>query len=346
MEKQKWKRLLIIVLKTPLDNNPLFNTIIDLMAYYKLGDLNLFHQLCSKAFLFLNILLSVEQEKKFRRLILSRLITFGLVEIASGSHSRKWRLIDNAFIEIGSDSFLVIGSMNFREQVTKSIGNCELLTQFEEYKFYEFQHEFGIGLALSLTKINISTPFLKNVALKLNAPICWLEQRTLDLLLPPMNSIKSKLNIDNCFDGVTQYNTYKLFDFETCKWIDINSSLIENDGYYQLPHIYGNYRNICIKREMDVMVTYDVNSRNWGYLLALSVLQQKIYWRYKSKENKLYIPYQQFGLLPTLFKRAMLTKSFKWPKHESGFYVITRISSDDVEIILKRYSIIRISYEF
>ncbi|WP_286233378.1 hypothetical protein [Thalassotalea sediminis] len=324
----------------------LLNVVIDLMAYYKLGDLSLFHQLCSKVLLFLNTSYSVEQEKKFRRLVLSRLTAFGIVEISAENSLRKWRLINNGFIEIDSNSFLVIGNISFREQVISSLENCELLTQLDQHKLYEFPKEFGVGIVLTLVKINISAAILKRIASKLNSSIFWLEQRTLDLLLPPLSSVKSKLSIENCFDGVTQYSTYKKFDFETCKWININGSLIEEEGYYQLPHLYGNYRNICIRKEMGVMVTYDMNSRNWTYLLALSVMHQKIYWRYKSKVNKLYIPSQQFGLLPTLFKRAMLTKSFKWPKHENGYYVVTKISSDDVELILERYSIIRISYEF
>lgn len=338
----------------------LLDVIMDLLAYEQSGPLTSFGKLCDKALALLAVRFAADNEsqstgqnadhsaKAFCGLLQRRLLAFGLIEIATVNGTAHWRVAAQGFIEIDKGHFLIAGPLLFREQAVAWFENAifpaALSAEGSTHKLYDFPYQFGRGLSLTLLKVTADLELIQQAAADLAVGLFTQAQRQLDLLLTPVALVEKQLVTDEHFTGVTQYSAYRQFDFDSCQWLEINGALIESEGYYRLPYQFGADRDICLKKASGRNKVYEITPRDWGYLLALFICNKSIRWHYHIQAKQLLIPASQFSLLPTLFKRGLLCKTFNWPVLINDHYVITGMTSSEIEVIHDRHPAIRISY--
>lgn len=319
---------------------------MDLLAYYQSGSLKTLNQLCQKVLGFLSWDGHENDKKTLLSVLKKRLQDFGLIELTTVAGENTWCSLEPGFIEINKGEYLLVGPLLFREQVLTQCQSLSSPVGLSNHLLYAFPNKFGFKHSLTITKIDAPQNVIHKMASSLQARTYLQAERSFDLLLTPLTLLCDQLTVDEYFTGITDYTEFEQFDFCDCGWKTVEGPSITAQGYYRLPYQFGAARHVCLTQVHGSKRMYDITANDWGYFIALQLLNKKSLWQYRIEQKQLWVPSAHFALLPNLFKRALICQAFKWPQIEQNHYVLMDISTNDVEFILQKYPVLRIKYEF
>lgn len=309
-----------------------------LIAYYRGGNMQTFFSALDKALAYAKLDLSLSELKSARRLMYNRLQLFGICESTAVRGERRWSAGPNRLIYMPNARVLPFGDSAFVCQVGAALGSTST-----RHVYYTFPRS-AAGLVLSSTYFTIDEGDFEKIVRELG---CWginIDVQALAEILPPLEDVYLTL----CTPGTdpTKIDTsvdLKRFDEALGDWTQATSEDL-SPGLYRIPHVFGVHRDMVVLKGARSLIGFDVRDRDWTLILGAHLLRQELNWTYSFCTKTLSLPDWQISLLPMLLKRVLCAASLTWPSLESSKYVFNRLEPQTLNIIEKKYPVIKVNY--
>ena len=318
----------------------LSRSVFALLSYYRSGSIQTFFSIVERALAFSGHSVDTTQLAAIRRLLYNRLLLFGFIESSEVRGQRRWSSGPNRLVHLPFGWTILIGNTRFVSEGEERLTDV----QSRLHVLYRFPNATRLSVDLCCRAYDIDFSQLDSLAVDLECELVHVSPQRLADLLPPISRVYCSVAIPGLDPAQIDASTeLKRLEATTGEWVDANArSLVE--GLYRIPHVFGQHRDIVVKKGLRSHVGFEVQDREWSLLIGAHLLRENLGWRYDAEQETLAVPAWQVPFLPMLLKRVLSVGAMQWPKVVDGYYFFGPVPAMVARRVAIRYPMLGINY--